>query len=715
MTDLMDQSSIIKKTHTSDSDEKPVSSDIQESLYGTDVAIVVAGSVDAGKCFGEGTKIMKYDKSIINVEDVKIDDVLMGDDLTPRKVIETHSGIGQLYKIISSDKKEYIVNGEHILCLKHVPYFDYLHYDIHIMTMTYYIFENGKPQCIYKNYEVQNIGIPNAYKILETEMNKIMNFNDETIEISVNNYMKLNHIGKSLLKWYRVDPDKAESKSLSKHSHYDIEISPFEINKYYGFGLDGNKRFLLGDFSVVHNSSLVGVLYSNKLDNGNGSARETVARHQHEIKSGKTSDISTRIIKSDNGKIITLVDLCGHEKYLKTTAFGITGYFPDYAIVVVAANRGIIKMTKEHLGILIYMNVPIIIVITRSDIAPEYIYEKTVKDIRNICKIYNKKAEIINSYKDAALPEEVFNKKKSDDVTKIINLASKMQNTCDYVPVITVSNKTGYYIDILKTFVSELKPRMLWDSSSLNGTVYYIDSVFNPPGIGIVLSGIVKGKPINVGDILFLGPYGKEFIQIRVRSIHNNVRTLVPQLKDHCRGCIAVSPIGKIMLSRQIIQKGMIVVNSKELTNNICYRFKAEIEILHHSTTIHANYTPIIHVGTVRQAARILDITSIVCKKSINIKKEDGEINIESKTEAKTETDNKKDINLKTGDKAIVSFKFKFKPEFIEKGYTFFFKEGTTRGKGEIIETLQVALDDDATPDPLKARRMRIRKQILSN
>lgn len=44
---------------------------------------------------------------------------------------------------------------------------------------------------------------------------------------------------------------------------------------------------------------------------------------------------------------VTLIDLCGHEKYLKTTLFGLTGLMPDYAILVVGANMGVQVMTRH--------------------------------------------------------------------------------------------------------------------------------------------------------------------------------------------------------------------------------------------------------------------------------------------------------------------------------------------------------------------------------
>jgi len=45
------------------------------------------------------------------------------------------------------------------------------------------------------------------------------------------------------------------------------------------------------------------------------------------------------------------LDLCGHEKYLKTTMFGLVGLMPDYAVIIVGANMGVSKMTREHFGI----------------------------------------------------------------------------------------------------------------------------------------------------------------------------------------------------------------------------------------------------------------------------------------------------------------------------------------------------------------------------
>lgn len=64
-------------------------------------------------CHIKGTKVLMYDGSIKNVEDVIIGDVLMGDDNTPRVVQELYNGTDQLYKITLSNGDYQIVNSHH--------------------------------------------------------------------------------------------------------------------------------------------------------------------------------------------------------------------------------------------------------------------------------------------------------------------------------------------------------------------------------------------------------------------------------------------------------------------------------------------------------------------------------------------------------------------------------------------------------------------------
>lgn len=671
-------------------------------IIDTDVSIAVAGSVDAGKCFGKDTKIMLYDGQLKNVQYIQVNDILMGDDSKPRNVLEVHMGEAKLYKIKLSDGTNHIVNGKHLLCLKYcnnnnitnieIPVDEYINMDKETKKM-YKWYRTGVTQfngsieerAKRLDYIIENNVVnvyDNIHYYLVIDEHKLSDVCSiiRSLGLSIS-YNKNNH-GDQYMVQFEYHKHNID---VHKQILIDFEIEALGEGTYYGFSTDGNHRFLLDDFSVVHNSSLTGVLFSGELDNGNGSARNYVARHRHEINTGKTSDISSRTMYCGNGKTVTLIDLCGHEKYLKTTLCGITGQFPDYGIIVVASNRGILKMTKEHLGILFYMQIPVIIVITRADMAPIDVYDNTIKSIKNVCKIYNKSFDIVNG-----LP--LSDNDKGELTIELENqcsgISDKLSKTTDYIPIITVSNKTGYYIDALKNILFDLKPRKLWDADNMNNSIFYIDTVFNPAGIGIVLSGILKGKPIKTGDTLLLGPFSKNFIQLRVKSLHNNFRQVINQLNDHQRGCIAISPLNaKQELTRDMITRGMLVISDDDMVKNLCYRFKAEIQILHHSATIGFGYCPVIHSGSIRQSARVVGIENIVQKKT-----ESDIIIVNNPT-------------IKTGDKALIEFKFKYKPEFVETDSTFFFREGTTRGVGIIKSVLTISDDPEAIPDAPKVKR----------
>lgn len=116
-------------------------------------------------------------------------------------------------------------------------------------------------------------------------------------------------------------------------------------------------------------STLLGVLTHGELDNGRGTARQRLFRHKHEMETGRTSSVGNdilgfdsegRVVNKTDGhggldwvhicrtstKVITFIDLAGHEKYLKTTIFGMTGHAPDFCMLMIGSNAGIIGMTK---------------------------------------------------------------------------------------------------------------------------------------------------------------------------------------------------------------------------------------------------------------------------------------------------------------------------------------------------------------------------------
>jgi GTPase len=180
-------------------------------------------------------------------------------------------------------------------------------------------------------------------------------------------------------------------------------------------------------------------------------------------------------IKNNSEKFVTFLDLCGHEKYLKTTMFGLVGLMPDYAMLVVGANMGISRMTKEHLGITLALGVPIFFVITKIDIAPQEVTDDTLNILQKILK----------SQQVGKMPVVVG---ENDDVT-VLAKALPEKKVC---PIFSVSNVTGQGIPKLKEFLSTISSRV--NSSGQFGSIkdpveFYIDGIYQPTGVGVVVAG----------------------------------------------------------------------------------------------------------------------------------------------------------------------------------------------------------------------------------
>lgn len=80
--------------------------------------INLGAQTGGGKCLGKGTPILMHDMTTKGVEDVKVGDLLMGDDGSPRKVKSVCTGRENLYKVKQNRGMDYIVNESHILSLR---------------------------------------------------------------------------------------------------------------------------------------------------------------------------------------------------------------------------------------------------------------------------------------------------------------------------------------------------------------------------------------------------------------------------------------------------------------------------------------------------------------------------------------------------------------------------------------------------------------------
>lgn len=145
-------------------------------------------------------------------------------------------------------------------------------------------------------------------------------------------------------------------------------------------------------------STTLGVLTRGGLDDGRGKARLALFRHPHEVETGRTSSVGGEILgftttgdpifpttHANEGetnsakreklsweeickraaKVASFIDLAGHERYFKTTLYGLSGCAPDYVMLMVGGNAGLIGMSKEHLGVALALNVPIAVCVTK--------------------------------------------------------------------------------------------------------------------------------------------------------------------------------------------------------------------------------------------------------------------------------------------------------------------------------------------------------------
>lgn len=386
-------------------------------------------------------------------------------------------------------------------------------------------------------------------------------------------------------------------------------------------------------------STLIGVLSSDKLDDGKGSARSLILKNKHEQETGRTSCITFNNIQQDKN-ILTMIDLAGHEKYLKTTMYGLNGLFVDYGLVIIGANMGMNKMTKEHISIMLYLKIPFIVVLTKIDICPEHIYDRVLKNVKKLLNLplFNKKSFEL--------------KDPNIDIDKFLEIG----NYDNLIPIISISNKTGENINYLKYLLNMLYPIEKFKVKDMKTSLMYIDSKFYVNGIGLIISGTVKGNNIKINDKLWIGPIKGKFIPIRIKSIHNNMRQSVTELTNEMYGCIAIKFLSKETFQKKDLKKGIIAFSDEKYKTNIVNSFIADIKILNHSTTISSNYQAVIHTGQVRQSAKL---------------------EILDKLEY-----------LRTGDNAKVKFTFLRHAEYIEEGNTIFFRDGNTKGFGKVIEII---------------------------
>ncbi|MCL2571333.1 MAG: selenocysteine-specific translation elongation factor [Defluviitaleaceae bacterium] len=200
-------------------------------------------------------------------------------------------------------------------------------------------------------------------------------------------------------------------------------------------------------------------------------------RLQEEKSRGITIDLGFAHMPLAGGEQASIVDVPGHEKFIKNMLAGAGGI--DLVLLVIAADDGVMPQTREHLSILQLLQAKDgIITLTKCDLVDQEWQDLISEDIKTAVK-------------------DTF-----------------LQNA----PIIHVSSHTGQGIDQLKQVIQE----KIENTSAKNIALPFripVDRVFSAEGFGTVITGTLIEGHLNQGDEVTIYPKGNT-ARIRTLQVH---------------------------------------------------------------------------------------------------------------------------------------------------------------------------------------------------
>ena len=285
---------------------------------------------------------------------------------------------------------------------------------------------------------------------------------------------------------------------------------------------DEIKVGLLGSSNSGKTTFLGNITY-DILDDGDGSSRSNILKHDHEKQNGTTSSIKYEIIGCDDTKyinynsgfigsweyvvknskkIINFIDFPGNPKFLKTTLFGLMAHRPDFVLVFINMvhvydNKTDTVIfdddTKLHIDLCTKLNIPFAIIFTKKDmIFDDLLYKIIDKSQKNV------KSNI----------SHINNKSILDDLNGNI------------IPVIEISNITGENIDLVKSLLKNINIKKINKEENNYTTEFMVNDVIFIPDVGTVVTGILNEGRIKIENKLLIGPINKTFYNTEILSIH---------------------------------------------------------------------------------------------------------------------------------------------------------------------------------------------------
>ena len=237
-------------------------------------------------------------------------------------------------------------------------------------------------------------------------------------------------------------------------------------------------------------------------------------RLQEEKKRGITIELGFAYLDLPDGRRAGIIDVPGHEKFIKNMLSGAGGI--DIAMLIVAADEGVMPQTVEHLGILSLLGIEQgVIVITKADsVEPDWL---------------------------ELMREEI---------------SAQMEGTfLEHAPMVCVSAFTGQGMDELKGILNTLIEN--GSGKKLTGGFRVpVDRVFSMEGFGTVITGTLIEGCLNEGDEVTVYPSGKT---ARARGLQVHSR---PADTAYAGQRVAVNLAG---LRREDIDRGSVLAKSGAL------------------------------------------------------------------------------------------------------------------------------------------------------
>lgn len=279
-------------------------------------------------------------------------------------------------------------------------------------------------------------------------------------------------------------------------------------------------------------------------------------RLKEEKSRGITIDIGFAYMPGSDDGVIGFVDVPGHERFVHNMLAGAAGI--DFALIVVAADDGVMPQTREHLAILDLLGIDQgIVALTKTD--------------------------LVDTDRLAAARNGIAN--------------TLLGTALEGIDILPVSSATGAGVSALHARLVEASG-LVQRRQQADAFRFAVDRSFTLQGAGTVVTGIVLSGSIAVGDHVVVSPSG---ISARIRSLHaQNRKAERGNAGDRCALNLSGDAVSKDAISR-----GDMVLDPS--LHAPCDRIDATLRVLASETKPVTQWMPVrLHHAACEIGARVV-------------------------------------------------------------------------------------------------------------